>query len=130
MLCNGDGLDFLILILRGDRVLVEGEPDTGVAEFLALVSWSDRSADIHTPEGLVRTEQDLVLETDRYRRYVTEAFQDDGVQTLLVFGEEEIQMRSDVDYDWSRRRVDVEFHVNLGKFVLLPPKEFNDRPQR
>lgn len=59
-----------------------------------------------------------------------EAFQDDGVQTLLVFGEKEIQVRPDVDYDWSCRGIDVEFHVYLGKLVLHPPQEFEDRPQR
>ena len=43
------------------------------------------------------------------------------MQALLVFGKEEIQVRSDMDYDWSCRRVDVEFHVDLGELVLHPP---------
>ena len=60
-------------------MLVEGEPDAGVPEFLAVVSRSNRSADVHSPENLVRTEQNLVLEADRYRWYFAEAFQDDRV---------------------------------------------------
>jgi len=121
MLRNGDGLDFLILILRGDRVLVEGEPDAGVAKLLALVGRANGSVNVHTSENLIRAEQDLVLEADGYRRYVTEAFQDDGMQALLVFGEEEVQVWPDMDYDWSCGRIDIEFDVYLGKLVLHPP---------
>ena len=50
------------------------------------------------------------------------------MQALVVFGEEEIQMRSDVDDNWARRRVDIEFHVNLGELVLHPPQQFDNRP--
>ena len=109
-------------------MLVEGEPDAGVAELLTLVGWPNRSADIHTPEYLVLTKQNLVFEADCYRWYIAEALQDDCMQALVVFGEEEIQVRSDMDDNWARRRVDIEFHVNLGELVLHPPQQFDDRP--
>ena len=130
MLCDSDALDFLILILRGESVLVEGKPYAGVAKLLALVGRPNHSVNVHTLEDLIRTEQNLILEADCHRRLLAEAFQDDGVQALLVFGEEEVQVRSDVDYDRSCRRVDIEFHFNQGELVLHPPQEFDDRPQR
>ena len=111
-------------------MLVEREPDAGVAELLTLVCRPNYPANVHTPENLIRAEQNLILEADCNRRHVAEALQDDGVQTLLVFGEEEIQVGSDVDYDGGCRRVDIEFHVDLGELVLHPPQEFHDRPQR
>lgn len=56
VLCDGDGLDFLILILGGDCVLVEGEPDAGITELLTLVCRSNSPVDIHAPESLIWTE--------------------------------------------------------------------------
>lgn len=128
MLRNGDGLDFLILILWGS-MLIEGEPDTGIAELLAVVSWPDRSADVHMSKSLLWSEQDLVLESDRDRWRVAEALEGDRVQALVVFREEEIQVGSDVDDNGRCSRGDVELHFYLGELVLHPPQEFEDRVQ-
>jgi hypothetical protein len=51
------------------------------------------------------------------------------MQALMVFGEEGIQVWSDVDYYGYGRSVDIELHVYLGELVLHPPQEFDDRPQ-
>lgn len=128
MLRNGDGLDFLVLILW-DRVVVEGEPDAGVPQLLTLVGWPDRSADVHMSEDLTRYEQGVVLEADRYRWHVTETFQNDRVQALLMFGEEEIQVRFDVDYDGGCGGVNIELHLYLGEVVLQSPQVLHNRPQ-
>ena len=143
LLRDNDTLDFLRSIICycmrratfeafTDNIIVKTEPDTRIPQLVSWICWTKCSANLNLGQWLLAATDDGIFVSQCYwGMRVPWLSQANCVQSLMISGEEQVKVWTQMEYHWGCGRVlQVEFDLYLREQMLERSEGGNDCPER